>query len=104
MTFILLHCSTKMLPKQQEGPVCVMTALGKPLIVCIWVELELVIGKCTHCLISEHLPRNLFIPEERGSFFPPRYMCDHLLKVSSGALLQDGSDHTQGWPSHKVSY
>ena len=56
MTFILLHCSTKMLPKQQEGPVHVMMALVKALIVCIWVELELVIGECAHCLISETLP------------------------------------------------
>lgn len=47
MPFILLHCRTKMLPKQQEGLVHVMMALVKPLIVCIWVELELVIGDHT---------------------------------------------------------
>lgn len=68
MTFISLHCSTKMLPKQQEGPVHVMMALVKPLILCIWVELELVIGKCTHCLILEALPRKLVCSWGRGKF------------------------------------
>lgn len=68
MTFILLHCSTEMLPKQQEGPVCVMMALVKPLIVCIWVELELVIGECAHCQISEPLPRNLALSWGKGKF------------------------------------
>lgn len=70
MPFILLHCSTKMLPKQQEGLVHVMMALVKPLIVCIWVELELVIGDhtITHCLISEPLPRKLVYSWWRGKF------------------------------------
>lgn len=76
-TFLLLHCSTKMLPKQQEGPVHVIMALVKPLIVCIRVEFELVIGECAYCPISEPLPRKL-IPGEGGSFFPSRCICGHL--------------------------
>jgi len=57
-----------MLPKQQEGPACVMMALVKPLIVCIWVELELVIGECAHCQISEPLPRKLVYSWGKGKF------------------------------------
>lgn len=81
MTFFLLHCSSKMLPKQQEGPVHVMMALVKPLIVCIWVELELVIGECTHCLISEPLPRKLIYSWKRQSFLLFRCLSDYFLKI-----------------------
>lgn len=38
-----------------------MMALVKPLIVCIWVELELVIGERTHCLL-QFLSRKLVYP------------------------------------------
>lgn len=48
-----------------------MMALVKPLIVCIWVELELVIGKRTHCLLqSLSLFRKLVYPRaSQVSFF-----------------------------------
>lgn len=45
-----------------------MMALVKPLIVCIWVELELVIGECAHCQISEPLPRKLVYSWGKGKF------------------------------------
>lgn len=45
-----------------------MMALVKTLIVCIWVELELVIGESTHCLISEPLPRKLVYSQRMGNF------------------------------------
>ena len=33
---------------------------------CIWVELELVIGECAHCQISEPLPRKLALSWGKG--------------------------------------
>lgn len=84
MTFILLHCRTKMLPKQREGPVHVMRALVKTLMVCIWVELELVIGECIHCLISQPLPRKLVYPWGRQSFLFFCCISDHFMKIAWG--------------------
>lgn len=88
MPFILLHCSTKMLPRQQEGLLHVMVALVKPLIVCIWVELELVIGEAHIVWFPSLSLESLFIPGKGGSFLPSRHVCDYLLKVSSGGLCQ----------------
>lgn len=64
MTFFLHRCSAKMLPKQQETHVCVMMALVKPLIVCTWVELELVIWQVHTLSAMEPRSRKLVYPRE----------------------------------------
>lgn len=77
---LLLHCSTKTLPKQQEGLEHVMTALVKPLIVSLWVELELVIGDAHSAWFPSLSLESWFIPGEGGSFPPSRCIYEGFLR------------------------
>lgn len=79
-----------MLPHQQEGHVHVMMALVKPLIVCIWVEFELVIGEGTHCLLQSLSLESLFIP---GQAKFPFFGGVRGEGAFPGMLIQDGREY-----------
>lgn len=103
-TFLLLHCSTKMLPKQQEGPAQVMMALVKAFD-CVYLGGTSTCNCWMHTLSDFRAsPWKACLFLVKAKFPPCRCIFDHFMKVSSGILLQDGRDHIQGKPGYKASY